>query len=345
MKKRAAAAILGILLSVSMGLEVPAAALDGGFTSGFTSEQTGEAQQPDAVEAEQPAVSEPETPSVDGSQQETSDTVQTPQENVSAGESVTDGFTSGSTENGDRTSAENPVQDVQGFENTDETDSFEVQETPEEAADMRASESSTIFEWKEWEQTSDGRFRLHKKKAVKAAVQIADVQSSDVPAEAGSADEQTADEFSDNSEAQDAGKKLVELFGGKAFSVPAEERAAYHAAACICSNYAVAVEAMAAQLMARWTGSNEAAWEALLPLFKGTAANLQATQNPAAVLTGPIARGDVSTVAKHLAALPADVIPAYCSLGLATTSLALANGTIDENAADELRNLLGGYYG
>lgn len=204
MKKRAAAAILGILLSVSMGLEVPAAALDGGFTSGFTSEQTGEAQQPDAVEAEQPAVSEPETPSVDGSQQETSDTVQTPQENVSAGESVTDGFTSGSTENGDRTSAENPVQDVQGFENTDETDSFEVQETPEEAADMRASESSTIFEWKEWEQTSDGRFRLHKKKAVKAAVQIADVQSSDVPAEAGSADEQTADEFSDNSEAQDA---------------------------------------------------------------------------------------------------------------------------------------------
>ena len=106
MKKRAAAAILGILLSVSMGLEVPAAALDGGFTSGFTSEQTGEAQQPDAVEAEQPAVSEPETPSVDGSQQETSDTVQTPQENVSAGGSVTDGFTSGSTENGDRTSAE-----------------------------------------------------------------------------------------------------------------------------------------------------------------------------------------------------------------------------------------------
>ena len=148
-----------------------------------------------------------------------------------------------------------------------------------------------------------------------------------------------------DSEAQDAGQKLVELFGGKAFSVPAEERAAYHAAACICSNYAVAVEAMAAQLMSRWTGSNEAAWEALLPLFKGTAANLQATQNPAAVLTGPIARGDVSTVAKHLAALPAAVIPAYCSLGLATTSLALANGTIDENAADELRNLLGGYYG
>ena len=148
-----------------------------------------------------------------------------------------------------------------------------------------------------------------------------------------------------DSEAQDAARELVQLFGGKAFSVPAAERAAYHAAACICSNYAVAVEAMAAQLMSRWTGSGAAAWEALLPLFKGTAANLQAAQNPASVLTGPIARGDVSTVAKHLAALPEAILPNYCSLGLATTSLALANGTIDENTADELRKLLGGNYG
>ena len=36
MKKRVAAAVLGIMLSVSMGLEVPAAALDSGFESGFT---------------------------------------------------------------------------------------------------------------------------------------------------------------------------------------------------------------------------------------------------------------------------------------------------------------------
>ena len=38
MKKRVAAAVLGIMLSVSMGLEVPAAALDSGFESGFTSD-------------------------------------------------------------------------------------------------------------------------------------------------------------------------------------------------------------------------------------------------------------------------------------------------------------------
>lgn len=148
-----------------------------------------------------------------------------------------------------------------------------------------------------------------------------------------------------DNEAQSVAKQLVQVLGGKPFYVPAKERAAYHAAACICSNYAVTVEVLATQLMARWTGSTETAWEALLPLFKGTAANMEYTQNPASVLTGPIARGDVNTVKKHLAALPMELLPLYCSLGLATTSLAMANGTIDEDAADELRNLLGGKYG
>lgn len=146
-------------------------------------------------------------------------------------------------------------------------------------------------------------------------------------------------------EAQSAAQKLVKLFAGKPFSVPAAERAAYHAAACICSNYAVTVEALATQLMARWTGSKEAAWEALLPLFKGTAANLEHTQNPASALTGPVARGDVSTVQKHLVVLPPEIRVLYCSLGLATTSLALANGTIDEDVAKKLRALFGGKYG
>lgn len=143
-----------------------------------------------------------------------------------------------------------------------------------------------------------------------------------------------------DNKAQKVARKLVKLFGGKPFTVPANERAAYHAAACLCSNYAVAVEALATQLMARWTGSEESAWEALLPLFCGTAENLGSACKPGEVLTGPIARGDVSTVAKHLAALPKEALPVYCSLGLATIKLALANGTIDKEVADKLEGLL-----
>lgn len=138
-----------------------------------------------------------------------------------------------------------------------------------------------------------------------------------------------------------AAEQLVRIFGGVSFRVPAAERAAYHAAACICSNYAVAVEALAHKLMSRWTGSDEAAWQALLPLFKGTAANLLGTKNPGAVLTGPIARGDVETVTKHLAVIPKELNEVYCSLGLAAVQLALANGTIDWETKQQLEALLG----
>ncbi|MGM9583889.1 MAG: DUF2520 domain-containing protein [Phascolarctobacterium sp.] len=133
---------------------------------------------------------------------------------------------------------------------------------------------------------------------------------------------------------------IANALGGHPFRVPAAERAAYHAAACICSNYAVAVEALAQRLMSRWLGDEAAAWQALLPLFKGTAANLEAAASPRTALTGPIARGDATTVARHLAVLPAELVDVYCSLGLATTELALANGTIDKDAAAGLQQLL-----
>ena len=134
--------------------------------------------------------------------------------------------------------------------------------------------------------------------------------------------------------------RLAAYLGGHGFYVPAAERAAYHAAACICSNYAVTVEALAQKLMSRWTGSSEAAWAALLPLFEGTAANLRRTQDAGSVLTGPIGRGDVDTVESHLKVLPKEMRKVYCSLGVETTQIALTNGTIDSKTAQRLRMLL-----
>ena len=45
--------------------------------------------------------------------------------------------------------------------------------------------------------------------------------------------------------------------------------------------------------------------EALLPLVRATVDNVDAL-GPADALTGPVARGDADTVARHLDALPAD---------------------------------------
>lgn len=143
-----------------------------------------------------------------------------------------------------------------------------------------------------------------------------------------------------DAEAAAAAKEIVTLLGGIPFHVPAQDRRLYHAAACFCSNYVVAAAAIGQQLLARWVGSDEAAWQALLPLFKGTAANLQQAVSAGSALTGPIARGDRATVRGHLAVLPQEFIPAYCSLGLEAVRLASANGTIDSETARQLVRLL-----
>ena len=140
--------------------------------------------------------------------------------------------------------------------------------------------------------------------------------------------------------AQVLAQDLARLVGAVPFNVPAEERAAYHAAACFCSNYAVTVVALAQKLLSRWAASEEEAFKLLLPLFNGTAHNLQNAKTAGQALTGPIARGDAVTVKAHLAALPQEFLPAYCALGRETVKLAAANGSITPSAAAAMMGLL-----
>lgn len=79
--------------------------------------------------------------------------------------------------------------------------------------------------------------------------------------------------------------------------VAAADRVAYHAAASIASNYLITVQAAAAELMAT-AGLDRAV---LLPLARAALDNWGALGPPA--LTGPVARGDTGTVARHRAAV------------------------------------------
>jgi predicted short-subunit dehydrogenase-like oxidoreductase (DUF2520 family) len=86
----------------------------------------------------------------------------------------------------------------------------------------------------------------------------------------------------------------------------------------------------------------ESVLKVLLPLVRGTLDNI-AGQGIAEALTGPIARGDIETVALHCrkieAALP-DLRPLYGLLGTHTLPLAEARGGLDADAARELAALL-----
>ncbi len=129
----------------------------------------------------------------------------------------------------------------------------------------------------------------------------------------------------------------------RVLTIATEDKPLYHAAGCVASNYLVALENAALDL-ARAAGIDRAeALRSLLPLIRGTVSNLEAVGIPQA-LTGPIARGDVETVRRHVEAIEArtpELMALYRVLGRETVKVALAKGTLGREAAAELRRLLG----
>jgi len=126
-------------------------------------------------------------------------------------------------------------------------------------------------------------------------------------------------------EALERGERLVTELEGRAFRLAAEQKTLYHAAATVTSNYAVALAAAGRDLLAACGPTASEAWDLLSPLLQQTWANLSRLM-PEEALTGPIARGDVATVASHLAILPADRQPLYRSLGREALALARRRG-------------------
>ncbi len=100
--------------------------------------------------------------------------------------------------------------------------------------------------------------------------------------------------------------ELARSIGLQPFTVDDDERARYHAAACIASNHLVA-------LLAQVDACTTVPLEAFLPLVRATVENVSAV-GPAAALTGPVARGDVGTVRRHLDAIPPAERAAYVAM-------------------------------
>lgn len=98
------------------------------------------------------------------------------------------------------------------------------------------------------------------------------------------------------------GKRLVRLLGARAYLLRARDKAFFHAACSMASNLFVPLFEMARTLL-RGIGIKDAdAASLLLPLVEGTLQSLKHLDGPRA-LTGPISRGNVETVEKHLEAL------------------------------------------
>ena len=114
----------------------------------------------------------------------------------------------------------------------------------------------------------------------------------------------------DTDDARRVAEWLASILGLRAFPLADADKPLYHAGAAIASNFLVTLYRAAARLLEE----SDAPPEALVPLMERTIENGFA-------LTGPIARGDWSTVEAHLRALEdraPDLVPLYRALAEAT---------------------------
>jgi predicted short-subunit dehydrogenase-like oxidoreductase (DUF2520 family) len=133
-------------------------------------------------------------------------------------------------------------------------------------------------------------------------------------------------------------ERIATGVGGRPFRLEGVDRSLYHAAAVVASNHVIALAGAAARLWKLAGLPEREGREALAPLITSAAANV-ASMELAEALTGPVARGDVETVSRHLAALETtpELHELYRRLSLQLLELPLA---LDQSRRSQLGALL-----
>lgn len=139
-----------------------------------------------------------------------------------------------------------------------------------------------------------------------------------------------------------AGMALAQTLGMRPFFLADDQRGLYHAAATVACNYLVTLEHAANELFVRAGVPERVSFSLFLPLVTATLDNL-AARGPVDALTGPLSRGDVTTVTTHLQALAAEaphLLPLYRTLGEATLHLVEAGADVAPQTLEHLRAVL-----
>ncbi|MBE9592897.1 MAG: DUF2520 domain-containing protein [Proteobacteria bacterium] len=137
-------------------------------------------------------------------------------------------------------------------------------------------------------------------------------------------------------------KEMASTIGCDWIVLKPGNKALYHAAAVFASNYFVTLLKVATDLFQNFDVPTAQSTKVLMPLIQGNIKNINTIGLPSC-LTGPIARGDVSTIEKHIYALnkkEPSLLKIYAELGLQTIPIALEKGTLDEKVSETLQILL-----
>jgi predicted short-subunit dehydrogenase-like oxidoreductase (DUF2520 family) len=142
-------------------------------------------------------------------------------------------------------------------------------------------------------------------------------------------------------------REMALAIGGRPIVVKPEDKPLYHLSGVMMGGLLSSLGATAAQLWESFGFDRAQGVQALAPMMRGVANNLDALGVPGGV-AGPYTRGDVGTVRMHLETLSArapDVLPVYCEMAMAAIPLALEKGTVTAERADEMRTVVEQYRG
>jgi predicted short-subunit dehydrogenase-like oxidoreductase (DUF2520 family) len=133
-------------------------------------------------------------------------------------------------------------------------------------------------------------------------------------------------------------EKTFQSIGGQTLHIDSANKTFYHAASVVASNYLTALLELSIQSYVKAGLTREQALQIIEPIAHGTIKNIVGLDT-AQALTGPIARGDVSTVATQLDAFK-DWKPEYGELYRLLGGVALDLTVIKDTATPESLELL-----
>jgi len=145
-------------------------------------------------------------------------------------------------------------------------------------------------------------------------------------------------------EMRDWAVRVATDLGGIPFFVSDEDKPLYHMAACMASNYLVALMNIVEGIYRQMGMGEKEALRSFWPLVQGTIRNIE-EKGTEKSLTGPIARGDIGTIRRHLTVIGEKaprLLALYREMGLFTADIAVRNSTLSEDRAGEIQSLLKG---
>jgi len=145
--------------------------------------------------------------------------------------------------------------------------------------------------------------------------------------------------FAVEGEDYSTGEIIAKALGGNSFRLDSESKILYHAAACFASNFLYGLASAARILMIEAGFEREKSLKILLPLMLGTIDSIE-EYGIEEGLTGPIARGDIDIIEKHLTAMEnyPEIINIYKTLGRWLINTANLNQDLHDRMKEILRN-------